>query len=74
MAVYDSPKPPARRITLTPRAIDEARAVCVLASGDAKAAAVARALGGTATPAECPAALVAGRDWYIDRAAGSLRR
>ena len=73
VAVLDSPKPPPCRLTLTPRAIAEARLVCVLAAGEAKAAAVARALGGSATPGECPAVLVAERDWYIDRAAGSLR-
>jgi len=71
--VRNSPKPPAARLTLTPRAIDEARAACVLVAGEAKAAAVARALSGRVTPAECPAALVAARDWYIDRAAAAGR-
>ena len=69
VAVLDSPKPPARRLSLAPRALAEARGVCVLAAGEGKAAAVARALGGRVPPAECPAALVAKRDWYIDRAA-----
>ena len=73
VAVFDSPKPPPRRITLTPRAIDEARVVCVLAAGNGKALAVARALGGRAMVADCPAVLVAGRDWYIDRDANAQR-
>ena len=33
LAVFDSPKPPPRRLTLTARAIAEAREVLVLASG-----------------------------------------
>ncbi|OGF09278.1 MAG: 6-phosphogluconolactonase [Candidatus Eisenbacteria bacterium RBG_16_71_46] len=73
--VEDSPKPPPRRITVTPRVLDEARVVLVLATGPEKAAAVARALEGEAAPNEVPARLVRGRDWYIDRAAASgLRR
>jgi len=74
MAVFDSPKPPPRRLTLTPRAIAEARVVCVLVAGHEKADAVATALGGRTPPAECPAVLVAERDWYIDRAAASRRQ
>ncbi len=73
VAVLDSPKPPPRRLTLTPRAIDEARVVCVLTAGEAKAAAVAKALEPSASADECPAALVAQRDWYVDRAAASGR-
>jgi hypothetical protein len=34
---------------------------------------VARALGGRALSGECPAVLVADRDWYVDRAANSAR-
>jgi 6-phosphogluconolactonase len=73
MAVLDSPKPPPGRLTLTPRAIDEARVVCVLTVGDAKASAVAKALAPGADAGECPAALVAARDWYVDRAAAAAR-
>jgi 6-phosphogluconolactonase len=69
--VLDGPKPPRRRLTLTPRAIAEALAVSVLATGAEKARAVARALQGEATPAEIPARLVRGRDWYLDRAAAA---
>lgn len=70
-AVTDSPKPPAQRLTLTPRALEEARQVLVLATGDAKAAAVARALEGEVQPREVPARLVRERDWYLDRAAAA---
>jgi len=69
----DSPKPPPVRMTLAPPAIAQARTVCVLVTGADKAQAVARALGGRATALECPGALVAHRDWYIDRDANALR-
>jgi 6-phosphogluconolactonase len=69
--VLDAPKPPPRRITVTPRAIHEARRVIVLASGEAKAAAVAAALEGRVGPGEVPARLMRDRDWYLDRAAAS---
>jgi len=70
---HRSPKPPPTRLTLAPRAIAEAREVCVLVTGVDKAHAVAQALGGRATALECPGVLVATRDWYIDRDAASLR-
>jgi 6-phosphogluconolactonase len=69
--VTDSPKPPPRRLTLTPRALAEARQVLVLATGDAKAAAVARALEGGEEPREVPGRLVREREWYLDRAASA---
>jgi 6-phosphogluconolactonase len=69
--VLDSPKPPPRRLTLTPRALDEAREVVVLGLGAEKARAVARALEGDVTPAELPARLVRAREWWLDRAAAS---
>lgn len=70
-AVRDSVKPPARRLTLTARALLEARRVLVLVTGPEKANAVARALEGDAAPRELPARLVRGRDWYLDRAAAA---
>jgi len=70
-AVTDSPKPPARRLTLTPRALAEARRVLVLATGAAKAAAVALALEGEDGPLVVPARLVRGRDWYVDLTAAA---
>jgi 6-phosphogluconolactonase len=70
-AVTDSPKPPARRLTLTPRAIAEARAVLVLASGAGKAAAVAAALAPGADPLATPAALARAGEWLVDRDASA---
>ena len=70
-AVTDAPGPHPRRITLTPRALAEARQVLVIATGGAKARAVARALEGDATPEELPARLVRDRDWFLDREAAS---
>jgi len=69
--VLDSPKPPARRLTLTARALAEARKVLVLATGTEKAEAVARALEGDVEARELPARLVRGRDWYLDQAAAA---
>ena len=66
LAVADSPRPPPRRLTVTPRTIDEARGVAVLVTGSSKAAAVAAALDGKGDASPCPARLVRGRDWYLD--------
>jgi 6-phosphogluconolactonase len=68
-AVFDSPKPPPRRLTVTPRVIAEARALMVLATGEAKAEAVARALGETGDEIETPARLARHGMWYLDAAA-----
>src|SRR5205823_8567659 len=69
LAVADSPRPPPRRLTVTPRTIDEARGVAVLVTGSSKAAAVAAALDGKGDATPCPARLVRGRDWYLDAVA-----
>ena len=71
-AVRDSPKPPLRRVTITPRVLREAREIMVLAAGAAKAEAVARALEGTTDPDRVPARLVREREWLLDRAAARL--
>ena len=71
LAVLDSPKPPPRRLTLAPRAIAEAREVLVIATGEAKAAAVAAALEQDGPPGEIPARLVRARAWLCDRAAAA---
>jgi len=71
VAVYDSPKPPSRRLTITPPVIARACAVMVLAAGDEKAAAVAAALEGAADPKVLPARLARGGTWYLDRGAAS---
>ena len=48
VAVTDSPKPPPRRITLTLPAVRRSREVWLVVSGEAKADAVAAAVGGAA--------------------------
>jgi 6-phosphogluconolactonase len=71
--VLDSPKPPPRRVTVTPRAIAESRALLVLASGAGKADAAAAALANRADPRRVPAALASRGAWLLDReAAASL--
>jgi len=74
VAVTGSPKPPPRRLTLTPRAIAEARQVLVLAAGEEKAEAVARALEGDEEPSSLPARLLRDRAWFLDRAAAARLR
>ncbi|MCV7196677.1 6-phosphogluconolactonase [Mycobacterium angelicum] len=68
VAVEDSPKPPAQRITLTLPAVRRSRAVWLLVSGAGKADAVAAAVGG-ADPVSLPAAGAVGREntlWLLD--------
>jgi 6-phosphogluconolactonase len=73
--VLDSPKPPARRITVTPRVLGEAREVAMVVIEPTRAEAVARALEAEVTPLEVPAMLVRDRDWYLVRGAAAwLRR
>jgi 6-phosphogluconolactonase len=72
VAERDSPKPPLRRVTITPRVLREAREIMVLAVGAAKAPAVALALEGTTDPDHTPARLVREREWLMDRAAARL--
>lgn len=71
VAVSDSPKPPPRRVTLTLRGLRDARDALVLASGEAKAEAVWRALRAETDPLEVPARLVREREWILDEAAAS---
>ncbi len=73
VGVTDSPKPPPGRISLTLPALNRARAVWFLASGEEKSGPVAAALGG-ADLHETPAAGVSGQTetvWWLDRAAAS---
>jgi 6-phosphogluconolactonase len=73
VGVTDSPKPPPQRVSLTFPALNRARTVWFLVSGDAKASAVARALGGV-DPHDIPAAGVSGHDesiWFLDRPSAS---
>lgn len=69
--VYDAPKPPSRRLTLTPPVLASSRCLIMLASGEGKADAVARTLAGSGDAHEVPARLVRRRDWYLDRAAAA---
>lgn len=74
VGVTGSPKPPPERITLTFAPLNRARSVWFLVSGDGKAAAVARALGG-ADRHDIPAVGVVGHDetiWFLDRGAASM--
>ena len=73
IAVHDSPKPPPTRLSLTFPALDAGRQVWFIASGDGKAEAVARALGG-APRDEVPSAGPRGRErtvWLLDQAAAA---
>jgi 6-phosphogluconolactonase len=76
VGVEDSPKPPPRRITLTLPAVRRSRQVWLVVSGEAKADAVAAAVGG-ADPDDWPAAGAIGAEqtvWLVDSAAGSKLR
>jgi 6-phosphogluconolactonase len=73
VAVHGSPKPPPTRLTLTFPAIQAAREVWILASGDDKAGAVRIALSG-AGQVQVPAAGARGRQqtlFLLDRAAAA---
>lgn len=73
LPVYDSPKPPPRRTTLTLPAIQRSREVWLVVSGAAKAAAVAAAIDG-ADPVSIPAAGAIGRErtlWLLDAEAAA---
>lgn len=75
VAVRGAPKPPPTRVTLTLPALNAARQVWVLASGEEKAAAVRLALAAGAGGLQVPAAGVHGRErtlWLLDEAAASL--
>jgi 6-phosphogluconolactonase len=67
-----APWAPERWLTLPPRVIAAARRVIVLAAGQDKAEAVARALSGAGSPDETPARLARDGVWFLDRAAASL--
>jgi 6-phosphogluconolactonase len=69
--VEDSPKPPARRMTIMPRVIQEAGLVLMLVTGDEKSRAVARALEEEGGATDCPARLALGGVWFLDRAAAA---
>ena len=72
--VYDAPKPPAQRVTMTPYVLNLARQVIVLVAGDDKVAAVSAALESDARVAEIPIRAIAPVTgelvWLLDRKAG----
>ncbi len=73
VAVRNCPKPPPTRLSLTFPSIQAAREIWILASGEEKADAVARALSG-ADPAQVPAAGARGRQrtlFLLDGAAAA---
>lgn len=70
--VRDSPKPPPVRLTLTPRALHEARSVLGLAIGMDKAEAFRR-LYDELDPIGVPARVATGAAWICDEAAGLLQ-
>lgn len=73
VGVADSPKPPPQRITLTLPAVRRSREVWLVVSGEAKAEAVAAAIGGAA-PVDIPAAGAIGREatvWLLDTTAAA---
>jgi len=65
------PKPPVRRMTITPPVIESARDVLVLVAGEGKAAALARALEGPLDVRSLPVQLARGRTFLVDAAAAS---
>ena len=71
VAVEGSPKPPPRRMTLTPAALESARRLLVVTYGEAKADAVAAAFAPDGDPLRVPARLARGGTWIVDRAAAS---
>jgi 6-phosphogluconolactonase len=66
--IHDSPKPPRQRVTMTFEAIRDARRILIIATGQAKADAVARARRG-----ETPSGMIASARWLIDRAANGSK-
>lgn len=72
-AVYDSPKPPAARISLTLRAMQGAKNIIVLAVGEDKKEAVTSALRGNHSPIALIASIVQTHEgqttWMIDKTA-----
>jgi 6-phosphogluconolactonase len=74
VAVTGAPKPPPERVSLTFPALNRARAVWFVVSGEGKAEAVARGRRPDADPHDVPAAGVSGREetiWWLDEGAGS---
>lgn len=71
LPVDGSPKPPPRRMTLTPPVIEAARKTLTIAFTADKAGAAARALADDGSVAETPARLVRRGTWILTREAAS---
>ncbi|MBI2895826.1 MAG: 6-phosphogluconolactonase [Deltaproteobacteria bacterium] len=69
VVAVQGPRPPFARLTITPRVIDTAKNVFVLATGAEKAEAVARALEGELDVATTPAQLARKGVWFLDEEA-----
>jgi 6-phosphogluconolactonase len=65
------PKPPHRRMTVTPPVIEAARDLLVLVAGEAKAETLARVLNGPLDVRSLPAQLARRGTWIVDRVAAS---
>lgn len=72
IVVTGAPKPPPRRLSVTPDVIWAARSRLVLATGEGKAREVQCAFEGDADPAVHPVHTVRDATWLLDRAAASL--
>jgi 6-phosphogluconolactonase len=73
IAVRNSPKPPPIRLSLSFRGLNSANEIWVIASGDGKADAVAKALS-TVDPVHVPSSAAEGRErtlWLVDEAAAA---
>lgn len=73
IAVRNSPKPPPTRLSLSFRGLNAANEIWVIASGDGKADAVAKALA-TVDPVHVPSSAAEGRRrtlWLVDEAAAA---
>jgi 6-phosphogluconolactonase len=64
-------KPPAERLTITPPVIEAARKVAVIATGEDKAAVVARAIEGPLAPKAVPVQLARRGTWFLDHTAAA---
>ena len=65
----DGPKPPPRRMTITPPVIRAAREIVVIATGADKAGVIARAVQGPEEPLVYPIQLARRAAWFVDGAA-----
>jgi 6-phosphogluconolactonase len=66
-----APVPPLRRVSLTPPVLNAAAERVFLVTGEAKAPALARVLGGTEDPVALPASTISGATWLVDEAAST---